>query len=420
MRSILLNHFGLARPYQFARTLPAVAAAVLLLLVALTALYLSYRGHLTAWSPRAWYIAYLSALAMLVLVLAPWPRVAAALLMILTLEAGIGLGSLACYKFGLIPSETLAPNDKWGQPFKWHPLLQAKPVPSNAGAVTAISSEGWRGPERSADELGSRIVVALFGGSTTFDGMLRDGQAWSYRLQEILGPRYAVLNRGMGGYTTAEHLLQTAFYERTKGVTPACSVYYVGWNDLRNAHIAALDPAYADFHLPNQIDGFRARRTDIENSISPLATIMGRLLGYAFDTLRPATAIGVIKSDPDTVLEEIFARNVTAISAINRQRGIRTIWVGQLMNAAALTADTPSRWIPFVRERDTYGLIQRLNGILKREGAALGDVYVGLPAEKFGQDAFRDHGHCMPAGALRFATMLAPVIEDSCRRPAAR
>ena len=131
--------------------------------------------------------------------------------------------------------------------------------------------------------------------------------------------------------------------------------------------------------------------------------------------MRAAKPVGEIRSDPDPILEDIFARNVAAISAINRQRGIRTIWVGQLMNQAALTADTAGGWIPFVRERDIYALIQRLNEILKREATALGDTHLGLPADKFGPDTFRDHGHFTPAGALTFATVLASVIEENCR-----
>jgi len=415
MRSTFLNHFGLARPYRFARTLPALGAVALLLVVALAALWLSHRGHLMRDTPRAWYLGYLAALAILVFIVAPWPRVAATLLTIATLEAGFGLGSLAFYKLGLIPNEMLAPQNKWDQPFQWHPLLQAKPLPASGRDARVISSEGWRGPERSAEELKSRIVVALFGGSSTFDGQNRDGEAWSDRLQEILGPRYAIVNRGMGGYTTAENLIQTAFYERTKGVAPTCSIYYVGANDVRNAHIADLDPAYADFHLPSVIDSLRARRADLNNSISPLATIAGRLLGHAFDTMRPGKAVGEAGPDPDPVLEEIFVRNITAISAINRQRGIRTIWVGHLMNPISLTADTPAAWTPFVRERDIYTFVQRLNDIVKREAGALGDIYVDLPTEKIG-NVLRDHVHFSAAGSLWFAATLAPTIKDNCRR----
>jgi len=78
-------------------------------------------------------------------------------------------------------------------------------------------------------------------------------------------------------YTTAEHIIQTAFYERVKGVTPNCSIYYVGWNDLRNAHLANLDPGYADFHLPAQADVFRTRPVDLSaDSISPLSILVGR------------------------------------------------------------------------------------------------------------------------------------------------
>ena len=69
----------------------------------------------------------------------------------------------------------------------------------------------------------------------------------------------------MPGYTTVEHLIQTAFYQDKFGKPPRCAIYYVGWNDLRNAHIPDLDPGYADFHLPSQIDspkcGASAART---------------------------------------------------------------------------------------------------------------------------------------------------------------
>jgi hypothetical protein len=414
MRS-MLNHFGLAQPYRFARTLPAIAAAALFFLVAMAALYLSCRGHLTPWSPRAWYVAYLLALTAFTLIVAPWPRLAMVLVSIAALDAGFGLGSLTLFKFGFIPDEIMAPTLKWERPYQWHPLLQVKPAPQpgakggNAKGTATINSEGWRGPDYSAAELSNKVVVDLFGGSTTYDGQ----QPWSERLQGILGPSYAVLNRGMGGYTTAEHVIQTAFYERTKGVPPACSVYFIGWNDLHMSHVAGLDPGYADI-LPLQIATFHARRTDTQNLVSPLATMLGRLIGYAFDTARPAPLRGQISSEPDPALEEIFLRNIGAISAINRHRGIRTIWIGQLLNPAALTAETPSRW-SFLRDKDVYPLIQRLNGILKKEAAALGDIYFGMPAERFTKETFYDQGHFTIEGSRLFATLLAPTIEENCR-----
>ena len=48
-------------------------------------------------------------------------------------------------------------------------------------------------------------------------------------------------------------------------------------------------------------------------------------------------------------------------------------------------------------------LILRLNGLLKREAEALGDVYVDIAPEDFTSDDFIDHGHFTPAGSLKFA-----------------
>ena len=54
-------------------------------------------------------------------------------------------------------------------------------------------------------------------------------------------------------------------------------------------------------------------------------------------------------------------RNVRAISAINRDRGIRTIWVGQVLNVQALEGDEVDGWLPLVRDKDVWPLQQRFN-----------------------------------------------------------
>ena len=104
---------------------------------------------------------------------------AATLLTIATLEAGFGLGSLAFYKLGLIPRRNAGPAKQMGPALPMAPASAGQAIASSGGDVRVMSSEGWRGPERSAEELKSRIVVALFGGSSTFDGQNRDGEAWS-------------------------------------------------------------------------------------------------------------------------------------------------------------------------------------------------------------------------------------------------
>jgi hypothetical protein len=146
------------------------------------------------------------------------------------------------------------------RPHEWHPLLQIRPVPTIAGSgKNFINSLGMRGPERTASDLNDKTVVALFGGSTTFDFASPDGESWPDRLGQILGDKYAVINHGVFGYTTAEHVIQTAFFQDAYGVRPTCAVYYVGWNDISLTHVNELDGAYTP-HMRNQLDAFNGRR----------------------------------------------------------------------------------------------------------------------------------------------------------------
>ena len=92
-------------------------------------------------------------------------------------------------------------------------------------------------------------LIFVYGGSTTYDTSVSQGHTWVERLNAKLGPPYELFNLGVPGYSTAEHVIQTAFYSDIDGVYPSCAVYYIGWNDIRNANLANLDRAYANFHL---------------------------------------------------------------------------------------------------------------------------------------------------------------------------
>ena len=396
--------------------------AVLLALIAVAAaLWMRATGELPLRGPRGEYFLYLFVLFALVLALARWPKAAGVVLVLLAFELAWGAGLFALYRAGLASASLMPPGRFEPQRFQWHPLLQAVPIPSlKLTSSTGLAIEHTREGTRGRDPVGSlegRTIVATFGGSTTYDIGAGEGDTWPDRLAEALGDRYYVVNHGVPGYTTAEHLIQTAFYEDKFG-KPRCAIYYVGWNDLRNAHIANLDPAYADFHLPSQIDSQKVRRIGGSHvTLSPLLTLLLRFAGAQLDTPRyftdPYGKPPVSGDDP--ALDAIYQRNVRAISAINRQRGVRTIWVGQLLNRARLEGEGRYGWLPLVRDRDLWPMQQRLNVLLERTARDLGDVYVGVPADTFGAADFVDQGHFSKQGAQRFADDLAPVVRDDCR-----
>lgn len=400
----------------------AALALLLAILVAGAAAAFAATGELAAWGPRTWYFLYLLGLLVVAVGLARWPRVAVPLLVLAVLDFTWGVGSWAMAPSGA-PS-LLPPARSEPQRFRWHPLLQAVPIPglavtSGTGLAIRHSSEGTRGRDPSPADLASHRIVATFGGSATYDIGNGEGDTWPDRLAEaVKDDRLLVVNHGVPGYTTAEHVVQTAYYADKFGRTPRCAVYFVGWNDLRNAHIPNLDPGYADFHLPSQVDSLQVRRIGGSTvTISPLLTVLGRLVGNEVDTVRYAKDPYALPpaSGPDPALAAIFERNIRTISSINRERGTATIWVGQVVNPARLKGDGLYGWLPRVRDRDVWPMLRQLNAALARAAQDLGDTYVAIPLDAFGPADFVDQGHFSAPGARRFADLLAPRVRDACR-----
>ena len=421
-------HFGLERPYRFGRLLVLLVTIALAIVVLAAALFFWTREGradrgLSWGTPRGWYFVYLTLLLALALLLARWPGKAAVVLSLAALEIGFGFGSALLYVAQFTASNAFFPNNYNRPLYEWHPLLQAVPEPTPAGQAATtkihITAERLRSRERTSQELQNKTVIALFGGSTTMDFSNPDGESWPDRLEQKLGAdRYAVINHGTPGYTTAEHVLQTAFYQRAFDTAPRCALYYIGWNDLTNAHVQGLDPAYANFHLPGQIDFLGARRLDRPIfTISPVLRILTRLLSFAVDTARPAgTPPGRIESGPDPKLDAIYRSNIHAISAINRERGIVTLWVGQVMNPDRTRSNTMRGWLPFVTPDQMLPMIARSNRLLQQDAVSLGDRYIDVRPENFQDSDFIDEGHFSPAGALKFATEIAPTVAQACSR----
>lgn len=421
-------YLGLGQPYRPERAVVLVIAVAMALGIVAIAYWLASIDELHAGGPRADYFLYLLVLLGLAVALVRWPWMAGALLTLAIVDFAWGAGAYALRQAGAEVAPLL-PTDKAEPPrFQWHALLQAVPIPSlrltsATGLAISHTTEGTRGREPAPGDLGARAMVATYGGSTTYDIGAGEGDTWSDRLAQALdrgkdAGHFLVVNNGVPGYSTVEHLIQTAFYQRKFGKTPRCAIYYVGWNDLRNAHIPKLDPGYADFHLPSQVDSLKTRRVGGSHiTVSPLLTMALRLLGAGVDTVRySADPYGRPPVDgDDPAVEALFERNERSISAINRERGVVTIWVGQLLNRAQLRGDGRYGWLPLVRDRDLWPMQQRLNAVLARTAKSLGDIYIDVPIDDFTDSDFVDNGHFSVAGAQRFADFLAPVVRDACR-----
>ena len=323
----VLDHVGLLRPYRFERALTVFLAVVSALVAGAFVAKFAVDGRLDLWGSRGGYFFYLFSLMALVVVLARWPRLASALLVLMLIELSWGVGSYALRRMGIVSQSLLPPVDTEPDRFRWHASLQAVPIPSlqltsSTGLSISHTSEGTRGRDPAPGSLDGRNVVAAFGGSTTYDIGTSEGDTWSDHLAEAIGrDRFFVVNHGVPGYTTVEHLIQTAFYQTKFGKAPRCAIYYVGWNDLRNAHIPHLDAGYADFHLPSQVDSLLVRLvSESYTSISPLFSLLARFASANADTVRYSDPRRTNKpaSGDDPALLALYERNIRSISAINR------------------------------------------------------------------------------------------------------
>lgn len=364
---------------------------------------------------------HVGALLVLGVICAPWQRITLLVLSLATVELGFGLGSAIMVAhgrgaaFGIFPEVGVRNATR-----VWHPLLQAANIPTPTGTRTRfhVDSQGLRGPERVEGPHRRRGVRRL-----------NDGRQQAVRRRDLartletpLGPdRFAVLNREVSGNTTVQHVIRTAFYQDAYGMPPRCAVYYVGGQDLNNSHYRSLDPGYADYRTPNLVDMLDARHSDrAPVAISPLLRLLRRGATFLFDTVRaPADPKGIVSADPDPALEAIFAANIRSISAINHQRGVRAIWIGEVFNEAPPPPDVGphSMWTPYIDLKDLHGLLAHLRGVLKHEAMALGDVYVDVDRSKLDNGHFTDGEHFSVKGAQAFATMIAPAIGEACSPP---
>jgi len=274
-----LQFYGFREPFNIPAALLFLSNFVLLIIVVVTGLSWFMKGQLVFDTPRFFFILYLTVTLFAAAVLSRAYRLSLFLLCLCFVDFGLGTFSSVTNRLGL-GANLLPDNYVKERRFDYHPLLQGVPKPNFIGnegvlikdesVLVKHNADGMRGSEIGNINSGIKLIFA-FGGSTTYDMGVDQGKTWVEQLQNNLGATYLVLNFGVPGYSTQEHVTQTAFYGDYKGVRPACAVYYIGWNDIRNAHIPDLDRGYAGFHSLSQLGNLKIRDSRVDFAkFSPL------------------------------------------------------------------------------------------------------------------------------------------------------
>lgn len=300
--------------------------------------------------------------------------------------------------------------------FQRHPWLMVSPIPNlsiTRGNITVSHNAlGFRGKPFSMDKLvGQRRIVA-YGGSTTYCTGVTDDDTWPEQLEHQLGPPYQVVNAGMPGYTTAEHIIQTAL--QSFDLSPDIAVYYLGWNDARNMHVKGLASDYSDFHGKSQL-GFVPATVPFHNRSALLTRL--HALCQRWSPCVPEmehyryTLNGKISREPDQRALAIYTYNLKTLVALCRARGILIILVPQVLNQSKLTADTSYGWLPFIKDRDVPRIMTLYNEAMINVCQTEGTVcLVSALSTAWQPSDFLDQGHFSSQGNQKFAALLAEAI----------
>jgi lysophospholipase L1-like esterase len=304
--------------------------------------------------------------------------------------------------------------------FEPHPYLVVVPKPAvkmtretEQGNNITIShnSLGFRGQEVTSNKPENIIRIAVLGGSTTYCVSISDDQTWPFLLEKELGPGYEVINLGVPGYSTVENLIQTALI--LPSLNPDVAIFYVGWNDVRNAHIADLKPDYSNFHGKTQYYNLRLDLLKVGEG-SLLLYHAQNLLRYWFTYEDPISITPTEKAFTDSIDQRalyLFGRNVQTMISLCRRFNIAPFFVPQILNYAKLD-DKQSDWTPYLKNKNLKAIIQVFNdqtkAIARQENVAFVDPFA---KGNFASADFLDEGHFNAQGNEKFAVILASYIK---------
>jgi lysophospholipase L1-like esterase len=311
--------------------------------------------------------------------------------------------------------------------FYRHPFLAVAPKPNARGAYLgkfiSHNSLGYRGREFALHKrAGVRRVIA-FGGSSTYCSSVSNDDTWPARLQEELGPGFEVINAGCLGYTTVENLIQTEFL--AADLEPDLCIYYEGYNDLRNAHVARLAGDYSNFHGRMMMNGLGAGTLRWGSNVALLRGgqwLLRRIFVRDEELPLPAgeNAQGIASVDPRALA--LYRRNLDTIAAVCRLHGWKVLFVPQMVMADKVVKAALRNWSPHVPAQDLRMYQQTYNEAMSGVAAQASVEFCSeVTAQRFGPDDFIDDVHLSPSGCKKFARALAPrvklIFEAAQRRP---
>jgi lysophospholipase L1-like esterase len=293
--------------------------------------------------------------------------------------------------------------------FQRHPWLLASGKPNGMfrkGQTIMVrhNSRGYRGPDFTKPRPLHEIRLICYGGSTTYGSYLSDPWTWPVLLQKSLGNQYEVLNAGVPGYTTVEHVIQAAVQQFDR--RPDYALYYVGYNDLINNNIENVAEDSSDVHAPLLEQALRLNSLRYGDRSYILTTLWHGL--YAFATKQYSRPVrGEVSEKIDPRALALFKDRIESLILLCRHHGIQPIFIPQIINPSLKSNTSKAIWAVYVplsalpRLMDRYN--QEVEQICRREHVPFINKMNSAPWEK---SDFFDECHFTASGSVKFSHIL--------------
>ena len=155
-------------------------------------------------------------------------------------------------------------------------------------------------------------------------------------------------------------------------------------------------------------------------TVSPVLKLAVKGIAYLIDTI-PFASPERDESEEgksNAPLMAIFKRNVATITAINKSRDVKTIFVGQILNRQQIEDQSANKkrhaWLPFLETSQLWTVQSQFNELLRANAASIGYTYIDADVDKFNASDFVDAGHFTAGGAEKFASRIADDVRRAC------
>ena len=306
--------------------------------------------------------------------------------------------------------------------FELHPFLVGRlktsvKVEKNKKTITIPNNHTrWTGAKQDDHNL---VRIAILGGSTVFGSGVTDEESWPALLQAMLGKKYAVINYGVPGYSTAENIIQMALIVPEK--RPDIVIYYEGWNDIRNYHEKNIGADYYG-HGMRQYGNLGISVFDQQTMYESLKEIFAtvwladRIMKVIGNSQKQTKNTLEIFDIPDQYVDRIYIRNLNTLKLLAENIDAFAVFVPQVLNYKSYYGKEGSReWTRHIKDEVMPILMDKfndhMNGVCSQEEHTC-VVLSEVIEEKWLPGDFVDDGHFSKDGGLKFAEIVAQFIRS--------